>query len=92
MGKKHSKLSTKKQSKQLLKRYASIGNDNVNFICLDCGVKENISSDAVVFLYGMDVNIDPTNASQFRYKEYAREMYPEYYKNTLGYEIKISDR
>ncbi|HFC9338290.1 TPA: hypothetical protein QFG24_002217 [Enterococcus faecium] len=38
------------------------------------------------------VAFDPENAPQFDCGKCGGEMYPEYYKNVLGYEFRISDR
>ncbi|MDT2456401.1 hypothetical protein ACE4Z8_18435 [Enterococcus avium] len=39
-----------------------------------------------------DVAFDPENAPQFDCEKCGGEMYPEYYKNILGHEFRISDR
>ena len=48
--------------------------------------------EVVHFLDAGDVAFDPENAPQFDCEKCGGEMYPEYYKNVLGYEFRISDR
>ena len=90
MGKKHRNVSMKKKKKQLLKNFDS--NGVVHYICLECGIKEKIPKEVVQFLDAGDVAFDPENAPQFDCEKCVGEMYPEYYKNVLGHEFRISDR
>ena len=64
----------------------------VHYICLECGIKEKIPKEVVQFLDAGDVAFDPENAPQFDCEKCVGEMYPEYYKNVLGHEFRISDR
>ncbi|BDP89182.1 hypothetical protein EfmAA818_27780 [Enterococcus faecium] len=79
------------KKKKLLKQFAGIGNANVKFICLSCGEKESIPMDVVKFLDDADIANDPNNPPQFTCEKCGKEMYPEYYRNALGIEFKISD-
>ena len=90
MGKKHRNVSMKKKKKQLLKNFDS--NGVVHYICLECGIKEKIPKEVVQFLDAGDVAFDPENAPQFDCEKCGGEMYPESYKNVLGYEFRIRDR
>ncbi|HBM8942603.1 TPA: hypothetical protein NOB03_001137 [Enterococcus faecium] len=89
--KKNSGNSMKKKKKKLLKQFAGIGDANVKFICLSCGEKESIPMDVVKFLDDADIANDPNNPPQFTCEKCGKEMYPEYYRNALGIEFKISD-
>jgi ribosome biogenesis SPOUT family RNA methylase Rps3 len=64
----------------------------VNFICLECGISEGIPLENVQFIEGMDIDVDPLSAPQFRCAVCSGAMYPEYYKNSYGYEFRISDK
>lgn len=74
-----------------MKQFGLIGNEHVKFICLKCGEKEEISMDVVKFLDGSDLMFEPEAPPQFSCKRCEGEMYPEYYKNDLGVEFRISD-
>ncbi|MDQ6112994.1 hypothetical protein [Enterococcus gallinarum] len=89
MTKKNSDNSMKK--KKFLKQFAGIGNANVKFICLSCGEKESIPRDVVKFLDDVDIANDPNNPPKFTCEKCGKEIYPEYYRNALGIEFKISD-
>ncbi|MDU3946533.1 MAG: hypothetical protein E7G99_16105 [Enterococcus avium] len=47
--------------------------------------------DVVKFLDDADIANDPNNPPQFTCEKCGKEMYPEYYRNALGIEFKISD-
>ena len=47
--------------------------------------------DVVKFLDDADIANDPNNHPQFTCEKCGKEMYPEYYRNALGIEFKISD-
>lgn len=47
--------------------------------------------DVVKFLDGSDLMFEPEAPPQFSCKRCEGEMYPEYYKNDLGVEFRISD-
>ncbi|NVN79547.1 hypothetical protein GM526_21095 [Enterococcus avium] len=63
----------------------------MKFICLSCGEKESIPMDVVKFLDDADIANDPNNPPKFTCEKCGKEMYPEYYRNALGIEFKISD-
>lgn len=47
--------------------------------------------DIVKLLDDADIAYSPNNPPQFTCEKCGNEMYPEYYKNALGVEFKISD-
>lgn len=69
----------------------SIGKNSVKYICLSCHREEYIPMDVVEMLDSMDVDHDSTHPPQFSCEHCEEEMYPKYYKNSVGIEFKISD-
>lgn len=67
-----------------MRQFASVGNGKVNFICQECGEKEEIPRDVVEFLDGTDLDVDPDSPPQFSCERCGGVMVPEYYINELG--------
>ncbi|RSU13010.1 hypothetical protein CBF29_04895 [Vagococcus elongatus] len=91
MKKKRSGISKNKQKKKYLKQFASTGKSSVNYICLKCGIEEEIPKDVVELIPLFDEGADPLTAPQFTCEKCGGEMYPEYYKNPMGIEFRMSD-
>lgn len=60
----------------------------VNFQCLDCGVKEAIPREVVLMMDGTDIEYAPTSAPRFSCAKCGGTMY---YRNELGDEFRLND-
>ena len=90
MSQKNSKLTKNKLKKKVMKQFASTGKNSVNYICLQCGIKESIPKE-VVDEFDLWDEGDLSDAPRFTCQNCGGEMYPEYYKSTHGVEYKLSD-
>lgn len=74
-----------------MRDFGLIGNANVRFICLNCHEVEDIPREMVTMLDGTDLDFSPDQPPQFTCEACGGEMYPEYYRNQLGYEFRLED-
>ncbi|WP_202749056.1 hypothetical protein [Enterococcus lactis] len=71
---------------------ASVGNDNVEFICQKCHKHEKIPREIVIMLDGSDLAYSPDQLPQFVCEDCGGAMSPVYYRNELGYEFRLEDK
>lgn len=90
MSQKNSKLTKNKLKKKFMKQFASTGKNSVNYICLQCGIKESIPKE-VVDEFDLWDEDDLSDAPRFTCQNCGGEMYSEYYKSTHDVEYKLSD-
>lgn len=79
----------KNKKEKSLAEFASIGKDNVRFICLKCGETEVIPKEVVDLLDGSDLEYDTNHLPQVTCKSCESERYPEYYRNAAGIEFQV---